>query len=148
MQMMPLCNQKGTWKPCFDVSFRHAVYLSLICLIKSTSWEETAATQRRSHSKSAGPWMCSQLPMVAAGTSDSKIKSALLMSSLMPSKNRRALMKIQLANNVPNHRLDSDLRGLKVTLHEYLVTPRCHGWLVGRLLGGGPYLSLLNKQGK
>lgn len=33
----PPRNQKGTWKPCFDVSFRHI--LSLICLINSTLWE-------------------------------------------------------------------------------------------------------------
>lgn len=134
--------------------FHSDIYLSLICLITSTSLEETVTTQSGSHSKSV---VENSVVLKCAATfqrwqrepSEGKIKSALWMSSLVASKKRGALMKIHLANNAPNHRLSSDFRGLKVTLHEYLVTPRCGGRLAAaRLLGGSPYPSLPNKQGK
>ncbi len=97
-----------------------------------------------------GPEIRSGFLMAAAGTTCSNSEIILVhflhkhITSLMPSKKRRALIKIQHTNNMPNHRLDSDLRLSKRTVHEYLVTLRCHGWLVAWLQRGGLYPSLLN----
>lgn len=57
-------------------------------------------------------------------------------------------MKIQLANNAPNHRLDCVLRGLKVNLHEYLkiiwLLDATADWLVEVCI----HLHLINRVNK
>lgn len=80
--------------------------------------------------------MKSEFLMAAAGASFSNSEIMLVRfllkytNSLMPSKNRSALIKIQHNSNMPSHRLDSDLRVSNRTVHEYLVI------LIGSMTAG------------
>lgn len=148
-------NQKGTWKPRFDVSFRHI--LSLICLINSTLWEETVTVQIMSHKKkeekkqgncveSSRFELSVGLRCVVSflkGSSRSLVLELVKLArslykhtnSLMLLKNWSVLIKIQHANNMHNHRSECDLRVPKKG-RSWILSDSEMPWLIGSMTAG------------
>ena len=155
MQTLPFCklprNQKDTWKPCFDVLTYFVFDLfDEFYIVRGNCHNPNNESQKKQEKKqencswSVAAWAW----IVSTKASSREIIFAFSLHKhtnlLMLSKKRRALIKIQHANGMNNHRSNSDFRAQNGTIFEYLVILKCQALLLAWLEDGSLYVSLLN----